>query len=82
VLRTPAAVEIEDAPLGTLPAYSSDESLQPGQPTTGRTLSLADLLHGATNFIHSANDALVPQRILRYLAENTRKPWYLNPLAA
>lgn len=47
LLHALAAVEIENAPLGTLPAYSGDESLQQGQPTTGRTVSIADLLCGA-----------------------------------
>lgn len=42
------AVEIERAPLGTLPSYSGAEALQTGQPTTGRSLSIRDLLHGAT----------------------------------
>lgn len=48
MLHALAAVEIENAPLGTLPAYSGAEALQPDQPTTGRTLSIADLLAGAT----------------------------------
>ncbi len=39
--------EIEDALLGILPAYSSDESLQPAQPTTGRVLSIEELMRGA-----------------------------------
>jgi hypothetical protein len=50
VLRTPEAAEMENAPLGIFPSYSGDESLQTGQPTTGRTASLADLLAGATLF--------------------------------
>ena len=47
-LHALAAVEIENAPLGTLPTSVSEETLQSGQPTTGRTLSIADLLAGAT----------------------------------
>jgi hypothetical protein len=47
-LHALAAVEIEDAPLGTLPSYSSDESLQTAQPTTGRMITVAELLKNAT----------------------------------
>lgn len=47
-LHALSAVEIENAPLGTLPAYSGAEALQQDQPTTGRKLSIADLLRGAT----------------------------------
>ena len=39
--------EIEDALLGILPAYSGDESLQPAQPTTGRAISIKQLMQGA-----------------------------------
>jgi hypothetical protein len=47
-LHALAAVEIENAPPGIFPSYSGDNSLRTGQPTTGRTLSIAQLLHGAT----------------------------------
>ena len=47
-LHALSAVEIESAPLGTLPAYSGAEALQQGQPTTGRTINITDLLRGAT----------------------------------
>ena len=46
-LHALAAVEIENAPLGTLPTSISEEMLQSGQPTTGRILSIADLMRGA-----------------------------------
>jgi hypothetical protein len=49
-LHALAAVEIENAPLGTFPSYSGDESLQTGQPTTGREISIVDLLFDATLF--------------------------------
>lgn len=42
------AVEIENAPLGIFPSYSNAEAFQTGQPTTGRALSISDLLDGAT----------------------------------
>ncbi len=42
------AVEIESAPLGIFPSYSNAEAFQTGQPTTGRALSISDLLDGAT----------------------------------
>ncbi len=41
------SLEIEDALLGILPAYSSDESLQPAQPTTGRAISIEERMRGA-----------------------------------
>lgn len=47
VLHALAAVEIENAPLGTFPSYSGTGVLQTGQPTTGRTMSIADLFQGA-----------------------------------
>lgn len=47
MLHALSAVEIENAPLGILPSYSSAEALQKAQPTTGRTLSVSDLLRGA-----------------------------------
>ncbi len=48
MLHALAAIEIENAPLGTLPAYSVTEVIQQGQPTTGRTITVADLLKNAT----------------------------------
>lgn len=48
VLHALDAVEIEGAPPGIFPSYSGDV-LQTGQPTTGRTLSIVDLLRGATD---------------------------------
>ena len=42
------AVEIESAPLGIFPAYSVADAIQQGQPTTGRTITIADLLKNAT----------------------------------
>jgi SPP1 gp7 family putative phage head morphogenesis protein len=47
-LHALAAVEIEDAPLGTLPTSSAEALVQSGQPTTGRTMNIADLLKNAT----------------------------------
>lgn len=41
------AVEIESAPLGTLLSYSSDTTLRTAQPTTGRMVSITQLLDGA-----------------------------------
>lgn len=41
------AVEIENAPLGIFPPYSNAKAFQTGQPTTGRTLSISELLRGA-----------------------------------
>lgn len=46
-LHALSALEIENAPLGTLPAYSGAGALQQGQPTTGRTMSISDLLRNA-----------------------------------
>lgn len=46
-LHALSAVEIENAPLGTFPAYSGAYALQQDQPTTGRTTTIADLLRGA-----------------------------------
>jgi hypothetical protein len=43
-LHAVTAVEIENAPLGNLTAYSGSEELQPSQPTTGRAFSIANLL--------------------------------------
>jgi Large polyvalent protein-associated domain 3 len=42
-----SSAEIENAPLGIFPSYSSAEALQTDQPTTGRTVSVRDLLRGA-----------------------------------
>jgi len=47
MLHALSAIEIENAPLGTLPAYSGANALQQGQPTTGRTVSIRDLLKTA-----------------------------------
>lgn len=44
MLHALSALEIENAPLGTLPAYSGANALQQGQPTTGRAMSIRDLL--------------------------------------
>jgi hypothetical protein len=41
-------VEIEGAPLGTLPNSPEQAGAGTTQPTTGRTISIADLLRGAT----------------------------------
>jgi hypothetical protein len=49
-LHALAAVEIENAPLGTFPASLDESKVQPGQPTTGREISISDLLSGATLF--------------------------------
>lgn len=50
MLHALAAVEIENAPLGTLPTSSAEALVQSGQPTTGREISISDLLSGATLF--------------------------------
>ena len=47
ILHALAAVEIENAPLGISLSSTPYETLQTGQPTTGRTLSIADLMRGA-----------------------------------
>ena len=47
MLHALSALEIENAPLGTLPAYSGANALQQGQPTTGRTISISELLKTA-----------------------------------
>lgn len=79
------AVEIENAPMGTLPPYStsndvqtvqptserlallgtlpSNQSDQIVQPTTGRSISIADLLKGATRYDGSA---FVKSQIINY----------------
>jgi len=49
-LHALAAIEIENAPLGISPTSGDESTVQSGQPTTGRTLSIADLLAGATLF--------------------------------
>jgi hypothetical protein len=48
VLHALDTVEIEGAPPGIFPA-SATQAGEPGQPTTGRTISIADLLRGATD---------------------------------
>lgn len=47
VLHALEAKEIKGAQPGISPPYSSAEALRTGQPTTGRTLSIKDLLRGA-----------------------------------
>lgn len=47
LLHALSAIEIENAPLGTLPSYSSTEVLQTTQPTTGRTITITELLKNA-----------------------------------
>lgn len=42
------AAEIEGAPLGTLPNSPAEAGVGTTQPTTGRTITVADLLRGAT----------------------------------
>jgi len=51
MLHALSAIEIENAPLGILPSYSSSElpELQKAQPTTGRSVSIKQLLQGATD---------------------------------
>ncbi len=46
-LHALAAVEIENAPLGTLPSSTDESALQTAQPTTGRTITITDLLKNA-----------------------------------
>ena len=48
ILHALAAVEIRNAPLGTLPSYSGAEALQTAQPTTGRVITIAELLKNAS----------------------------------
>ncbi len=47
LLHALEAIEIESAPLGTLPTYPAETAQQSTQPTTGRTMTIADLLRGA-----------------------------------
>ena len=47
-LHALAAVEIENALLGTVPTSAEASTLQSDQPTTGRTLSIKQLLDGAS----------------------------------
>ena len=48
LLHALEAVEIENAPLGTFPASSAtNASVQQGQPTTGRWISIRQLMTGA-----------------------------------
>jgi hypothetical protein len=46
-LHALSSAEIENAPLGTFPSYSSAEALQTGQPTTERLISVRDLMRHA-----------------------------------
>lgn len=48
LLHALEAVEIENAPLGISPSSTPYDALQTGQPTTGRTLTISDLLKNAT----------------------------------
>lgn len=50
ILHALSAIEIKNAPLGILPSYSDLErsKLQKAQPTTGRKVTLTDLLKNAT----------------------------------
>lgn len=47
LLHALEAVEIESAPLGTLPTYPAEAAQQSTQPTTGRLMNIADLLRDA-----------------------------------
>jgi Large polyvalent protein-associated domain 3 len=48
MLHALSSVEIENAPLGTVPASDTKKvALQQAQPTTGRAVSVRDLLRGA-----------------------------------
>jgi len=54
VLHALAAVKIENAPLGTLLAHGTPKAPKPqAQPTTERTVSIAELLAGAILFNNS-----------------------------
>ncbi|MFA7238872.1 MAG: hypothetical protein WC091_02075 [Sulfuricellaceae bacterium] len=53
-LHALAAIEIENAPLGISPTSGDESSVQSGQPTTERTLSIADLLAGAILFFNAS----------------------------
>lgn len=49
VLHALSAIEIENALLGTLPAYETGTPSKPqAQPTTGRTITIAEMLKNAT----------------------------------
>lgn len=72
MLHALAAVEIENAPLGTLPTSSADASVQSGQPTTGRTISIADLLDGA--IMNDETSYAVPSRLSLQKTGNTEQP--------
>lgn len=48
LLHALEAVEIENAPLGIFPPSAYNDALQTGQPTTGRTITIAHLLENAT----------------------------------
>lgn len=47
LLHALAAVQIESAPPGILPSYSAPQGVQTAQPTTGRFVSIRELLRGA-----------------------------------
>ncbi|WP_298292757.1 hypothetical protein [Thiomonas sp.] len=47
LLHSLAAVQIERAPPGISPSYSTPEGVQTAQLTTGRKVSLRELLRGA-----------------------------------
>ena len=69
-LHALSAVEIENAPLGTLLPYSGAEALQAAQPTTVRMLSIAKLMRGAsmengTPFIASPSPGKLPASLDR-----------------
>lgn len=48
VLHALSAIEIENALLGTLPSSTDKSVLQTAQPTTGRTVTITELLKNAT----------------------------------
>jgi catechol 2,3-dioxygenase-like lactoylglutathione lyase family enzyme len=49
VLHALSSIQIENALLGTVPAYETDKPSKPqAQPTTGRTLTITELLKNAT----------------------------------
>ncbi len=48
ILHALSAMEIENAPPGIFPAYSGAEALQQGQPATGRTINIIDLLENSS----------------------------------
>ncbi|MDW8337099.1 MAG: phage minor head protein [Tepidimonas sp.] len=54
LLHALAAVQIESAPPGILPSYSAPKGVQTAQPTTGRLVSIRELLRGAK--LHDGRD--------------------------